>query len=145
MRDVPKRGPVRHVSGQHLHLELLGGDPHRRHHGPVPQPPAGQQHDIAVLHSSHSPLHRVPQVDVSIHLYRSGRVGSGRVGSGQSRSGQVRSGQVRVFKVHSDQAVVAHACHGHRYRPSTVPLTGKGKKKGGGGVRGYKGVREGGG
>ena len=32
----------------------------------------------------------------------------------RSRSGQVRS----------EQAVVAHACHGHRYRPSLVPLSG---------------------
>ena len=38
-----------------------------------------------------------------------------------------------------------HACHGHRYRPSPVPLSGTGKKRGEG-VRGdclhwqYKGV-----
>ena len=24
-------------------------------------------------------------------------------------------------RAHSEQAVVAHACHGHRYRPSPVP------------------------
>ena len=36
------------------------------------------------------------------------------------RSGQVRSGQVRVFNM---QAVVAHAYNGHRYRPSSVPLS----------------------
>ena len=32
---------------------------------------------------------------------------------------------------HSKQAVVAHACHGHRYRPSPVPLFGTRRKKGG--------------
>ena len=34
------------------------------------------------------------------------------------------TGQVGVQRAHSEQAVVAHALHGHRYRPSTVPLTG---------------------
>ena len=33
-------------------------------------------------------------------------------------SGQVRSGQVRVFNVHIQSKLLAHACHGHRYRPS---------------------------
>ena len=40
--------------------------------------------------------------------------------------------------------MVVHACHGHRYRPSSVPLSGTGKKKKGEGVSGtcgYKGVR----
>ena len=46
-----------------------------------------------------------------------------------STLGQVRSGQ-SVSRAHS--AVVAHACHGHRYRPSPVPLSGAG---------GYNGVR----
>ena len=42
------------------------------------------------------------------------------------------SGQVRVFKgAHSEQAVVAHACHRHRYRPLPVPLSRTGKKMGG--------------
>ena len=45
-----------------------------------------------------------------------------------------QSGQVRVF---NEQAVVAHACHGHRYRPSPVHLSGTGiKKRGGGGSKG---------
>ena len=35
---------------------------------------------------------------------------------------EVRSGQVRVFNV--------HACHGHRYRPSPVLLSGKKKNRG---------------
>ena len=35
--------------------------------------------------------------------------------------------------IHSEQAVVAHACHGHMYRPSLVPLSRTGKK--GEGVR----------
>ena len=34
---------------------------------------------------------------------------------------KVRSGQVRVFN--------AHACHGHRYLPSPVPLSGTGTMK----------------
>ena len=38
-------------------------------------------------------------------------------------SGQVRSGH-SVWRAHSEQAVVAHACHGHRYRSSPVPLSG---------------------
>ena len=42
-------------------------------------------------------------------------------------------GQVRVFK---EQAVVVHACHGHRYWPSRVPLSGQ--KKSGKGVRGIR-------
>ena len=33
-----------------------------------------------------------------------------------------------MFNVH---IVVVHACHGHRYRPSPVPLSGTGKKGGG--------------
>ena len=65
-------------------------------------------------------------------------------------SGQVRSGQVRsvcltcTFRA---QAVVAQACHGHRYQPLSVPLSGTGKKEGGGSkggttcTGGYKGVR----
>ena len=40
---------------------------------------------------------------------------------------QVRSGQV-VYRAHSEQAVVAHACHGHRYRPSPAPLSGTEKR-----------------
>ena len=41
---------------------------------------------------------------------------------------------------------IAHACHGHRYRPSSIPWSGTGKKrgKGGGGTActgGYKGIR----
>ena len=54
--------------------------------------------------------------------------------SGQVRSGQVRSGQ-SVLRAHSEQTVVAHACHGYRYWPSRVSLSGTGKKKGEG-VRG---------
>ena len=55
-----------------------------------------------------------------------------------------------MFNVHnSEQAVVAHACHGHRCQPLPVSLSGTGKKKsgevkGGGGTTctgGYKGVR----
>ena len=49
--------------------------------------------------------------------------------------GQVRSGQVSVLRAHSEQTVVAHACHGYRYWPSRVSLSGTGKKKGEG-VRG---------
>ena len=70
----------------------------------------------------------------------------------QVRSGQVRSGQVRsvCLTAHSEQAVVAHACHGHRYGPSLVPLSGTGKKRGSKGRGGgggttctgrYKGVQ----
>ena len=55
--------------------------------------------------------------------------------SGQVRSGQVRSGQ-SVLCAHSEQTVVAHACHGYRYWPSRVSLSGRGGKKGGEGVRG---------
>ena len=33
-------------------------------------------------------------------------------------------------QVRSEQAVVAHACHGHRYRPLPVPLSGTGQKRG---------------
>ena len=47
----------------------------------------------------------------------------------------VRSGQ-SVQRAHSEQAVVAHACHGHMYRLSPVPLSGTGKKRGGDGVSG---------
>ena len=55
-----------------------------------------------------------------------------------------RSCHVRVFKrAHSEQAVVAHACHGHKYRPSPVPLSGTGKKRGEG-VRGGGGACTGG-
>ena len=43
--------------------------------------------------------------------------------------GQVRSSQ-SVYRAHSEQAVVAHACHGHRCRFSPVPLSGTGKEKG---------------
>ena len=32
-------------------------------------------------------------------------------------------------KVRSEQAVAAHACHGHRYRPTPAPLSGTGKEK----------------
>ena len=32
-------------------------------------------------------------------------------------------------RAHSEQAVVAHACHGHRYRPSSVPRSGTEKKE----------------
>ena len=38
-----------------------------------------------------------------------------------------------------------HACHGHRYRPSLVPLSGTGKKKGEGskgGLPALVGTRE---
>ena len=42
---------------------------------------------------------------------------------------QVRSGQ-SVKRAHSEQAAVAHACHGHRYRPPPVPLSRTGKKGG---------------
>ena len=35
----------------------------------------------------------------------------------------LRSGQ-SVLHAHSEQAVVVHACHGHRYQPSLVPLSG---------------------
>ena len=39
-----------------------------------------------------------------------------------------------MFKrAHSEQAVVAHACHGHMYRPSSVPLFGRENIGGGGG------------
>ena len=44
----------------------------------------------------------------------------------QVRSGQVRSGH-SVYRAHSVQAVVAHACHG--YQPSPVPVWDR-KKKG---------------
>ena len=46
---------------------------------------------------------------------------------------QVRSGH-GVYGAHSEQAVVAHACHGHRYQSSPVPLSGteRKKKRGGG-------------
>ena len=40
------------------------------------------------------------------------------------------------LRSHSEQAVVAHACHGHGYRPSPVPLSGTKKKGGGGGSKG---------
>ena len=40
---------------------------------------------------------------------------------------QVRSGQVRLES--SEQAIVAHACHGHKCRPSSAPLSGTGEKK----------------
>ena len=34
-----------------------------------------------------------------------------------------------MFNVHIQKtAVVAHACHGHRYRPSPIPLSGTEKK-----------------
>ena len=50
--------------------------------------------------------------------------------------GQVRSGQVRLecltCRLHSEQTVVAHDCHGHRYLPSPVPLSGTGEKREGG-------------
>ena len=36
--------------------------------------------------------------------------------------GQVMSGQ----SAHSGQALVSHACHGHKYQPSPVPLSGTG-------------------
>ena len=43
------------------------------------------------------------------------------------RSWSDESGQVKsVYRAHSVQAVVAHACHGHRYRPSLVRLSGTG-------------------
>ena len=61
------------------------------------------------------------------------------------RSGQVRSGQVSVLCAHSEQTVVAHACHGYRYWPSLVPLSGTGKKKGAGskgGLPALVGTRE---
>ena len=35
----------------------------------------------------------------------------------------IRSGE-SVYHERSEQAVVAHACHGHRYWPSLVPLSG---------------------
>ena len=49
--------------------------------------------------------------------------------------------------MHSEQAVIAHACHGHRCRPSPVPLSGTGKKGGGSKgetacTDGYKRVQE---
>ena len=62
---------------------------------------------------------------------------------------EVMAGQ-SVYHAHSEQAVIAHACHGHRYRPSPVPLSGTGKIMGGGGWGGgggggctgvYKGVQ----
>ena len=31
-------------------------------------------------------------------------------------------------RAHSEQVVVAHACHGHRYQPLPVPLSVTGKK-----------------
>ena len=34
-------------------------------------------------------------------------------------------------------SVVVHACHGHRYWPLSVPLSGTGKKRGGGGNKEY--------
>ena len=37
------------------------------------------------------------------------------------------------FNALSEQAVVAHTCHGHRYWPSPIALSGTGKEKGGGG------------
>ena len=61
------------------------------------------------------------------------------------RSGQVRSGQVSVLRAHSEQTVVAHACHGYRYWHSPVPLSGTGKKKGAGskgGLPALAGTRE---
>ena len=60
--------------------------------------------------------------------------------------GQVRSGQVRseCLTAYSEQAVVAHTCHGHKYRPLPVPLCGTGKKGGGtkGGPPALAGTRE---
>ena len=47
--------------------------------------------------------------------------------------------------VRSEQAVVAHACHGHRYRPSPFPLSGTGGGGGGGWggkSKGLAGTRE---
>ena len=41
--------------------------------------------------------------------------------------GQVRSGQ-SVLRAHSEQAVVVHACHGHRYQPLPVPLSRTGRR-----------------
>ena len=46
---------------------------------------------------------------------------------------------MHVVEFGLEEAVVAHACHGHRYRPSSVSLSGTGKKKsegilGGGGM-----------
>ena len=50
--------------------------------------------------------------------------------AGESNNNSINS-QVRVFNVHiQSKLVVAHACHGHRYRPSSVPLSGTGKKWG---------------
>ena len=56
-------------------------------------------------------------------------------------SGQVRSGQ-SVYRAHSEQTAVAHACHGHRYPP--FPLSGTRKKRGGskGGPPALAGTRE---
>ena len=55
--------------------------------------------------------------------------------------GKGRSGQ-RVLRAHSEQGVVAHACHGHRCLPSPAPLSGTGKKGGNEGETActYKGV-----
>ena len=55
-------------------------------------------------------------------------------------AGGPRSGQVRLFNMHSEQAAVAHACHGHRY---LCPGQGKkgGGKRGTASTGGYKGVR----
>ena len=49
-----------------------------------------------------------------------GRSGSNPVDRAPTKQGH---GQ-RVKRAHSVQAVVAHACHGHRYRPSLVSLSG---------------------
>ena len=49
-----------------------------------------------------------------------------------TNSDRVPSSQVRsecLMHMYSEQALVAHACHGHRYRLSPVPLSGTGKKK----------------
>ena len=35
-----------------------------------------------------------------------------------------------VYGAHSEQDVVVHACHGHKYQPSPVPLSGTGRYKG---------------
>ena len=53
-----------------------------------------------------------------------------------------RSGQ-SAYRAHSELAVVAHACYGHRYWPSSVPLSRTGKIRGGGTIctGRYKGVQ----
>ena len=59
-------------------------------------------------------------------------------------SQHVRSDQ-KIYRALSGQAVVAHACHGHRCRPSLAPLSGTAKNwegRRGGGPPALAGTRE---